>query len=229
ILDDNGAPKGDRHIVIPTSAGVNLRTLTQLTKANEAGSDDMLRRGILLDIHGFAIRESGGAQIHTKGLVPAADTVIGIEPVGETDIVLSSFNAGHYVAGDAIQFGATDPNIYIVASLTPATNTMTIAKPGLRKATEAADAVTSMADYEAGMAFSRNALQLVARAPAVPEGGDSADDSMLIVDPVSGLPFEIRLYRQYHRVSYEIGMAWGVKAVKPEHLALILGFEGVVT
>ncbi len=51
ILDDNGAPLFDRQLVINTAAGANLRTQTQLTKANEAATDQTLRRGTLLDLH----------------------------------------------------------------------------------------------------------------------------------------------------------------------------------
>ena len=40
ILADNGAPDADMQMVINTAAGANLRTLAQLTKANEAGTDD---------------------------------------------------------------------------------------------------------------------------------------------------------------------------------------------
>ncbi len=37
ILDDNGAPASDRHLVIDTTAGAAMRTLATLTKVNEAG------------------------------------------------------------------------------------------------------------------------------------------------------------------------------------------------
>ncbi|KAJ8135974.1 hypothetical protein OY671_010813, partial [Metschnikowia pulcherrima] len=59
ISSDNGAPLSDSQMVIDTSAGANMRTLTQLSKANEAADTSLSRRGVSLDVHGFAIRESG--------------------------------------------------------------------------------------------------------------------------------------------------------------------------
>jgi hypothetical protein len=46
----------------------------------------------------------------------------------------------------------------------------------------------------------------------MPEGGDTADDVMNVTDPVSGITFQIALYRQYRQVRYEVGLAWGVAA-----------------
>ena len=71
ILKDNGCNHMDCQLVIDTSAGASMRTLLQLTKANEAADTGLLRRGVLMDVHGFAIRES--AQIKT----PAAGTAAG--------------------------------------------------------------------------------------------------------------------------------------------------------
>ena len=50
ILDDNGAPGSGRSLVINTSAGAALRTLGQLTKANEAGTAMTLRDLSLIHI-----------------------------------------------------------------------------------------------------------------------------------------------------------------------------------
>ena len=59
--------------------------------------------------------------------------------------------------------------------------------------------------------------------PAIPEGGDAADDRMTVIDPVSGLPFDIAVYRQFHQVTYTVGIAWGSSVIKPAHLAILLG------
>ncbi|EPR7230715.1 hypothetical protein ACU8CR_004231 [Escherichia coli] len=77
--------------------------------------------------------------------------------------------------------------------------------------------------FTANMAFDRNAFLLASRTPAMPEGGDSADDVMNVTDPISGITFQIALYRQYRQVRYEVGLAWGVSSVKPAHSCLIIG------
>jgi hypothetical protein len=57
----------------------------------------------------------------------------------------------------------------------------------------------------------------------MPEGGDSATDMIQVVDPVSGLVYEIAEYKQYLQTVYHVRIAWGVKMVKPEHCAILLG------
>jgi len=211
--------------VLDTSAGASMRTLGQLTKANEAADTTMLRRGVLLDVHGFAIRESAAVKTVVSGTGAAATTNAAGYAVGATTITLASAGTGTVLAGDVITF-AGDTNKYVV--LTGDTDTsnggsVVLAAPGLRKAIPAAaTAITVIAATTRNMAFARSAIALATRAPALPKGGDSADDRMLITDPVSGLTFEISLYKQYRQIQYEIALAWGVAMVKPEHTALLL-------
>ena len=44
-----------------------------------------------------------------------------------------------------------------------------------------------------------------------------------MTDPRSGITFEVAMYPQYRQMQYEISAAWGVQAIKPEHMALLLG------
>ena len=73
------------------------------------------------------------------------------------------------------------------------------------------------------MAFNRSAIVLAARAPARPSEGDMASDVIVITDPRSGLSMEFAMYQGYRKVRYEVALAWGVKNIKPEHTALLLG------
>lgn len=225
-LQDNGAPKGDLQLVIDTTAGANMRTLTQLTKANEANDDSLLRRGVLLDVHGFAIRESAQVITPASGTGASATTNAAGYAVGATTITLASAGTGTIVAGDVITFAGDTNQYVVVAGDADVSNggTITLAKPGLRKAIPAAaTAITVAAASTRNLAFARSAIALATRIPALPEGGDSADDRMIVTDPVSGLSFEIAIYRQYRQVQYEVSLAWGCAMVKPEHSIILLG------
>lgn len=220
LLLDNGAPLSNMRMVVDTAAGANLRALSNLTKANEAGTDATLRRGVLLDLNGFQIRESAGIISHTKGAYASGNTVGADEPVGETEIAVSS-SLGDYVPGDVIYFGADTAHKYVVKSAT--TTAITIAEPGLKVAVASTSTVTIADAYTPNMAFDSGAIKLLARQPAMPSVGDSAIDVMVVTDPVSGLPFQIALYKQYRALHYEVGLAWGCELIKPEHTAILLG------
>ena len=222
ILADNGAPMSDLQIVLNTTAGASLRTLTQLTKANEAGGDDLLRRGVLFDVHGFAIRESAGVRAHTKGTGASYTSSTAGFAVGETSIAIIT-GTGTVLAGDVVTF-AGDTNKYIVKTGVAAAGTIVIAAPGLKVALAAsAVAMTIGANSSENMAFDRSAIWLATRTPLMPEGGDSAADVTTVTDPQSGLSFQVAMYKQYRTVTYELGLAWGVKAAKPEHIGILLG------
>lgn len=220
VLDDNGAPISDRYLIGNTTMGAALRTNTQLTKANEAADNTMLRQGVLTDLHGHAIGESGQAVSHTAGDASGFLVNGAAVEVGATAIPVDT-GTGTFNAGDVITI-AGDPNQYVVTADVSGGN-LTIAAPGLVLAPADNAAITRLGDYEANVAFSMSALQLIVRPPALPEEGDMALDRMLMVDARSGLTFEVSVYPGYRKVRYEVACSWGQKQIKPAHGALLLG------
>jgi hypothetical protein len=73
------------------------------------------------------------------------------------------------------------------------------------------------------MIFSKSAIVLATRTPYMPAGGDGAQDVMDITDPVSGLTYQVAMYRQYRQVHFEIGLAWGAKVIAPRHIMTLIG------
>lgn len=222
ILDDNGAPASGRSLVGDTSMGAALRTLANLTKANEAGTTMTLRDGELLNLNGLSIKESAQIQNPAIGTGSAYTTNTAGHSIGTTAIPIIT-GTGTVLAGDVVTF-AGDDNKYVVATGVAAPGTIHLAKPGLREAIPAAaTAMTIVGQGVRNLAFSRNALHLVARAPALPQEGDAAIDRIMITDPRSGMVFEVALYALYRKIRAEVTCAWGVKGVKPEHLAVLYG------
>lgn len=224
ILVDNGAPMTDMTMVMDTLAGANVRG--KQARFDVQGDQSLLRQGVLLDTSGVALRESAGIRTFTKGTGASATTNAAGYAVGATVITLAAAGTGTILAGDVITF-AGDTNQYVVASGdTDVSNggTITLAAPGLRRAIAAsATAVTVVNNSVRNMVFTRNALVLAARLPSLPEEGDLALDRQTIVDPRSGMSFEIAIYPQYRQIQYEISAAWGVAVAKAEHFGLLLG------
>ncbi len=189
ILDDNGAPAQDRSLIINTAAGANLRKITNLYKANEAGTDETLRRGVLLDVHGFAIRESNAPVSVTAGTGASYVTGAGTQAVGATAILMGTGQTGTILAGDVITISG-DSNKYTVVSSTATgadAGVVTIGAPGLKVAATSGLVVTVGAAATANIAMHKSALCLVCR-PALQPVSPVAEQ-MVISDPVTGLSF----------------------------------------
>jgi hypothetical protein len=227
ILADNGAPLGDLQLVLNTTAGVALRSLVELWKANESGDNTLLRRGLLLPLMGFDVRESAQVKTHTGGTESGylVDLTAGYA-IGSKTIHVDT-GTGTILAGDVLTNTKTsrDTNKYVVKTgfAGDGDGDIVLANPGIQVAWVNNDPVSAAASYAANLAFSRSAIHLMMRQPAMPEGGDAADDVLAITDEQTGITFQVAMYRQRRRIAYEVGLAWGVKAVKPEAIAILLG------
>ena len=223
ILADNGAPAGELKMVLSASNVERIRgKQSSLFKVNEAGSDEMLRTGNIGVVQGFALGES--AQIKPASAVgtgAAYTSSAAAFTVGQTAIPIIT-GTGTVLAGDIVTF-AGDTNQYIVAVGVAAPGTITLVEPGIRVAQGAtAKAMTIVAATTRSMFFHRGAIQLAIRAPAMPDGGDMADDVMTLQDPASGITYEFVIYKGKRQIRYEVNAAWGVAVVQPRHVGLLI-------
>ncbi len=224
ILDDNGTPASTRAMVLNSSARAVLEGKhSELFKVSESGdAGAMLRERAMRRLMGFSMGYSAGLTLHTKGTGASylVNNGSGIA-IGGTSVAVDT-GSGTVLAGDVVTFAADSANKYVSGAALSG-GVVTLNKPGALVAIPDNNALTVGNNYTPNIGFSQNAIVLAARVPAMPEGGDSADDMMLVTDPVSGLTFQIAMYRQYMRVKIEVRLAWGVATPKPEHIALLLG------
>lgn len=220
ILDNGGDVNGgEMSLVMSTTAGTKLRNLAQLQKANENGSDEMLRQGTLLDLQGVMMKESAQILSHTKG-DGASYQLSAAAAVGAETLSVDT-GSGTILAGDIITL-AGDSNNYVVNGALSGGD-LTIGETGLIAAAADNAALTVGNNYTPNVMFHQSALEIAMRAPATPDGGDSADDAMLVQDPRSGLVFEIRFYKGYRKTMIEVALAWGVKAWNPYLISTVMG------
>lgn len=221
ILIDNGMPDdGQATLVLNTAAGTKLRNLAQLQKVNEAGGDQMLRRGTLLDLQNLMIKESAGIGLHTKGTGTSYLLNDAGSEIGDTTITTDT-GSGTILAGDIVTFAGTTHKYVVNTALSG--GSFVIGDPGLRAAETDNDAITVGNSYTANVAFHRTAVELVMRAPAMPNGGDAAVDVLVVQDTFSGLVFEVAVYRGYMKTMIEVRAVYQAKAWKPNHIATLLG------
>jgi hypothetical protein len=223
ILVDNGVPENDGRVslVMNTSAATNFRNLSNLYKVNEAGTDSLLRQGVLQDISGIMMRQTGNPYRHTAGtgtgyLINDAGIVIG------TKAIATDTGSGTIVAGDIVTVAGDSLNKYVV-QVALGGGAFTISETGARVAFADNAAITLGASYSANIAFHQAAHEIIMRPPAVPESGDAAIDSMIVQDARSGLVFDVRHYVGYRKTMIEVSIAWGVKAWLPKYIANVLG------
>lgn len=227
ILEANGAPTNDLQIVLGTAAMGNLRgKQSVLFKVNEAGSSDMLRNGMTDRVMKFALRQSAAVVSHTAGGMTGFDVNhSGGYAIGDTTITFDggTVNTTGVKAGDLITITG-DTNKYVInTGSTSTSGDIVLNKPGLVIAAADTTEMTVLGSHVPNTAFARSAVVLATRAPAMPQGGDAADDITTVTDPISGLSFELAVYRQYLQTVVHVRLAWGVKAIKPEHIAILHG------
>ena len=222
LQDDLGTPLGDRHLIINTSTGAALRSLQMLTSAAHSGETDMLRRGILNDLMGYAVRESGGFMPIDPGtqtsLTLSANAPKGAKTIAVTALT-GTLNIGAVLVIAGKYYTLTAPAIAGATTINISPNIAVDVSSGV--------IATVLSAYSPNVAFSRDFIYLATRQPAMPQQANKAGGTLLdimpLTDPVSGLTFQVCLFDRYRQIAIEVGLAWGVKAINERHGLLLLG------
>jgi hypothetical protein len=218
ILRDNGAPMADLQFVGDTTSEANLLKLGVVLDAGIAGSDEERRSGILRRQYGFNMRTSAGIDVHTRGTANGSYDSNGTFAAGVTGVAVDT-GSGTILPGDIASF-AGDTNLYVVGTGIAGPGTLELNKPGLRASLADGVDLTVGAAYTPNLAFERSAVVGVMRPPVMP--ANPVISQTLISDGM-GMTYLLLDIAQYGQRTWELHLAWGFKAVQPDHIATLLG------
>lgn len=226
LLEDRGAPmdSGMLGAVINNAAANNLRKLDSLWQVNTSGSDDLLREGAINDLYGVMIRQSAQVASHTAGDAASydVDLVAGYD-AGDKTVHLDT-GTGDFKQGDIITFSGDTSNRYVVAADQAGDGDLDITlNSGLVAAVADGEDVALQSSYTGNALFHRAAVELACRPLANPIGGDAAVDVMNVQDPVTGLIFQLSLYKGFKKAMIDITCLYGVKVWLPDYVVSIQG------
>lgn len=226
ILNDNGAPGVDRHMILGTAAVANIQGIqATLFRANEAGSDRLLRTGSIGSVEGFAV----GMDTQIKTTTPTGTSVgnknASSVAAGDMTFVLDSSGTGTPVAGDSFYFTGDTEHRYVVKSYASATRIVTVNNPGIMEAHSSVVLVFNTTAGAPNLFFTRDAITLIARQPLLPYNGPSGQllDLTTIPDPRSGLTYQVAMWQSGRTIVIEIALVWGVGITNPQDLGILWG------
>jgi len=228
ILNDSGAPGVDRHLILGTNAVFNIQGIqSTLYKANEAGTDRLLRTGTIGSVEGFAV----GMDTSIKTISTFGNSVgnknTGAINIGDTSFVQDTSGTGTPIAGDTFYFTGDTAHVYTVASYVSATHTVTVNAPGFMAAVGAGTVVVfNTTAGQPNPFFTRDAITLVARLPKIASGSGPAGqllDSSTIPDPRCGLIYQLLMWQSGRTIQIEVAEAWGVGVTNPQNLGILWG------
>jgi hypothetical protein len=218
VLLDNGAPMADLQLCIDSTAGTAARKLGIVQQAYQAGSEQERRSGDLLRQFGFAIRESAGISLHTKG-TGAAYVTSGATAAGVTDVALVT-GTGTVQAGDVVTFAADTSNKYVVGTGVSAPGTISLNRPGARIVIPTGNAMTVGNSYTPNLAFERSSVVGIMRPPMLP---DNPLMQRTLISDANGMTYLLVQIAGDGMTTWRLHLAYGFQVVQPAFVSLVLG------
>jgi hypothetical protein len=216
----------DRHMILNTAAVANIQGVqATLFRANEAGTDRLLRTGTIGSVEGFAV----GMDTQIKSVTPTGTSVgnknTGAVVAGDTSFVLDSSGTGTPVAGDSFYFTGDTEHRYVVKSYISGTRVVTVNNPGFLEGHASVVLVFATAAGAPNLFFTRDAITLIARQPLLPYKGPSGQllDLTTLPDPRSGLTYQVAMWQSGRTIVIEIALVWGIGITNPQDLGILWG------
>jgi len=164
------------------------------------------------------MRTSAGIDVHTRGTASGLYDTNGTFAAGVTSVAVDT-GSGTILPGDIASF-AGDTSLYVVGTGIAAAGTLELNKPGLQASLADGVDLTVGAAYTPNLAFERSAIVGVMRPPVMP--ANPVISQTLISDGM-GMTYLLLDIAQYGQRTWELHLAWGFKAVQPDHIATLLG------
>jgi hypothetical protein len=224
LLNQSLAPMDDRTVVLDADAEANAVNLSEFKSLYASGDPGVIVDGEIGRKLGANWVLNQGVDTHTRGTLTGSPLINNASVgIGDTSVPMDATSlTGTVVVGDIFTVAGDTQQYTVTANATAATNAITVAFSPAAKVAWADDAaVTFIASHQANLAFNRGAFAL-ATAPF-----ESVDPSLgmtqSVVDPLSGLTIRLEVSRQYKQTRWEWDVLYGVKTIRPELAARILG------
>lgn len=237
-LHQQRCPRKNRSMVLDYSAENAALQLAAFSDVDRAGDINPKIAGELGMKFGFDMFSDEDVPTHTHGTLTDGSTktakvnngggyAIGISTIAIDNTTLT----GTIVVGDTFKFSGHNQGYVVTGNETASGNAIAAMdfNPPLVAAVADNEVLTfsgvaGAGTYVVNIGYHRNAFALAMRPP-----GKGQDDikpnpnSMVAVDPVTGIPFRLQLIEQYNQLHWEVDVLYGVQLVQPAMAARLMG------
>lgn len=230
LLNQEKAPMRDRYVILDPDAEANAVNLSEFKSLYASGDPGVIVEGEIGRKLGADWALNQGVPSFTGGTLSNGTSKVAkvndaSYTVGESTVDIDDTTlTGTVVVGDIFTVAGDTQQYVVTANATASSNA--IAGMAFAPASKVAWAdnavVTFVADHTANLAFQRGAFAL-ATAPFEVVDPSLGVMSQSFVDPLSGLTIRLEVSRQYKQTRWEWDVLYGVKTVRAELAARILG------
>ena len=235
LLNEELAPMGNRRVILDPAAEGNAMGLEAFQSAAWRGDGAPIREGEIGRVLGADFYMNQNIPTHTNGTLTNSSGMLAkvndaSYTVGESTVDIDDTSlSGTVVVGDVFTVAGDTQTYTVTANATAATNAIAgMAFTPASKVAWADDAVVTFktnASSVQNLAFHRDAFAFASAplADAAIDTGELGQPQSIIRDPISGLVIRLTAARQFMQTTFYFDMLYGVKLVRPELAARILG------